>query len=102
MNGMDNMLLTKREYDNLTVLMEHMKDITDKDVENLNRTFKVMRDSRYHYQEDAWLVNSWCNQWNNNEEYNIYKADEVEIFCKDNMLFLIPHADRKPIKLIIA
>ena len=65
-----------------------------------NKTGKIME------QRDRFLpgfkINSWLEQWGSNPEYSIYKADEVEIFCKDSMLFLIPHADRKPIKVIIA
>ena len=47
-------------------------------------------------------VKTWLRQWNEEPEYTIYKADEVELLIHENMLFLIPHADRKPIKLIIA
>ena len=45
---------------------------------------------------------SWLTQWDENSEYSIYKAEDVECFVIENKLFLIPLADRKPIKLIIA
>ena len=45
---------------------------------------------------------SWLIQWDESLEYSSYKAEDVELFAKEDMLFLIPHADRKPIKVIIA
>lgn len=47
-------------------------------------------------------INSWLEQWGSNPEYSMYKAEEVECFVVEDKLFLIPHADRKPIKVIIA
>ena len=47
-------------------------------------------------------INSWLEQWCNNPEYSIYKAEDVDCLVIEDRLFLIPHADRKPIKLIIA
>lgn len=78
-----------------------LMNVTDKDIESLERVFKITRCGR-HYCEDSELVNSWLIQWDENPEYDTYKANEVELLEKGKMLFLIPHADRKPIKLIIA
>ena len=47
-------------------------------------------------------LQSWWKQWCFSEEYADYNGEETELFAKDNMLFLIPKEDRKPIKLIIA
>lgn len=74
---------------------------TDKDIESLKRAIKIARCGQ-HYCEDNALVNSWVTQWNENPEYDIYKADEIELLEKGTGLFLIPKEDRKPIKLIIA
>ena len=72
----------------------------DKVNESLERIFRVAS-LGYEYQEQT-LLGSWCAQWDENPEYDAYTTSEVELFAKDNMLFLIPHVDRKPIKLIIA
>ena len=74
---------------------------TDKDIESLNRVFKIATAGR-HYAEDTELVDAWLTQWNENPEYDIYKSSEIELLEKGNILFLIPLADRKPIKVIIA
>ena len=47
-------------------------------------------------------LQSWWEQWCFSEEYADYNGEETELFVKDNMLFLIPKGDRKPIKVIIA
>ena len=47
-------------------------------------------------------LQSWWKQWCFSEEYTDYNGEETELFVKDNMLFLIPKQDRKPIKVIIA
>lgn len=73
----------------------------DKDIESLKRVFKIARCGR-HYCEDNALVDSWVTQWNENPEYDIYKADEIELLEKGTGLFLIPKENGKPIKLIIA
>ena len=73
----------------------------DKEIETLDRILKVAS-LGYNRQEHTKLLGSWCAQWDENPEYDAYITSEVELFAKDNMLFLIPHADRKPIKLIIA
>ena len=78
-----------------------LMNVTDKDIESLERVFKIARTGR-HYTEDVELVNAWLMQWDENPEYDIYKSNEVELLEKGNMLFLIPHTDRKPIKVIIA
>ena len=78
-----------------------LMNVTDKDAESLERVFKIARAGR-HYAEDTEIVNSWLTQWDENPEYDVYKSNEVELLEKGNMLFLIPHADRKPIKVIIA
>lgn len=75
----------------------------DKDVESLERVFKIARAGR-HYAEDAEIVKAWLAQWNENPEYDIYKSNEVELLEKGNMLFLIPKEEKltKPIRIIIA
>lgn len=45
---------------------------------------------------------SWLIQWDENLEYSMYKAEDVELLTKEDMLFLIPRTDRKPTKVIIA
>ena len=47
-------------------------------------------------------LQSWWEQWCFSEEYIDYNAEDTELFAVDNMLFLIPKGDRKPIKVIIA
>ena len=47
-------------------------------------------------------INSWLEQWGSNPEYSMYKAEDIDCFVIEDKLFLIPNADRKPIKLIIA
>ena len=76
---------------------------TDKDVESLERVFKIAKAGR-HYAEDVEIVNAWLAQWNENPEYNIYKSNEVELLERSSMLFLIPKEEKmtKPIKVIIA
>ena len=65
-----------------------------------NKIGKIME------QRDRFLpgfkINSWLEQWSSNPEYSMYKAEEVDCFVIEDKLFLIPLADRKPIKLIIA
>ena len=79
-----------------------LMSVTDKDVESLERVFKIARAGR-HYAEDTEIVNAWLTQWNENPEYDIYKSNEVELLEKGNMLFLIPkEKNDKPIKVIIA
>ena len=78
-----------------------LTNVTDKDIESLERVFKIARAGR-HYAEDVDIVNAWLAQWDENPEYDIYKSNEVELLEKGNMLFLIPLADKKPIKVIIA
>ena len=76
-------------------------NVTDKDIESLERVFKIAR-AGCHYAEDTEIVNAWLAQWNESPEYNAYKSNEVELLEKENMLFLIPKENRKPIKVIIA
>ena len=73
----------------------------DKEIETLDRILKIAA-LGYNRQEHTKLLASWCSQWDENPEYDSYITNEVELFATGNMLFLIPHADRKPIKLIIA
>ena len=73
----------------------------DKEIESLDRILKITS-LGYNRQEQTKLLASWCAQWDENPEYDSYTTNEVELFATGNMLFLIPHADRKPIKLIIA
>ena len=78
-----------------------MNELWPQVCEETERIWKLLN-TGYHYCEHDPLLESWLKQWCNNPEYNIYNANEVELFAKNNMLFLIPHADRKPIKVIIA
>ena len=75
----------------------------DKVNESLERIFRVIS-LGYGYQEQVALLTSWCVQWDENPEYDSYITSEVELFAKENMLFLIPKDDKmtKPIKVIIA
>ena len=77
-------------------------NVMDKVNESLERIWKVMSSTGYHCEEHTEIVGSWCAQWDENPEYDIYITSEVELFAKENMLFLIPKEDRKPIKVIIA
>ena len=49
-------------------------------------------------------LQSWWEQWCFSEEYADYNGEEIELFIKDNVLFLIPKEEKltKPIKVIIA
>ena len=98
-----NMGLTK-EMDNIDSIMSHIvsEDVfQQRNHETLDRMWKLFKIG-YNYQKHDEIRNSWLKQWDENPEYNCYKANEVELFAKENMLFLIPHADRKPTKMIIA
>lgn len=98
------MFLTKKEQENINSIMSHIVSddaFQKRSHEMLDRMWKLFKIG-YNYQEHDKLRNSWLKQWDKNPEYNCYKASEVELFAKENMLFLIPHADRKPIKVIIA
>lgn len=66
-----------------------------------DRIWKLLN-TGYHYCEHDPLLKSWLKQWCNNPEYNIYNANDIELFARGKMLFLIPKEDRKPIKVIIA
>lgn len=106
MNAMDNIVadyfLGNKDFqETVDELWLQACERTDKDIESLNRVFKIAN-AGYHYAEDIELVNTWLTQWNENPEYDIYKSSEVELLENGNMLFLIPHANGKPIKLIIA
>ena len=101
------MFLTKKEQENIDSIMSHIVSedaFIQRNHETLDRMWKLFKIG-YNYQEHDELRNSWLKQWNENPEYNRYKANEVELFAKGDMLFLIPLADIKPIKpikLIIA
>lgn len=77
-------------------------NVMDKVNESLERIWKIMSSTGHHYEEHTEIVGSWCAQWDENPEYDSYITDEIELFAVDNMLFLIPKGDRKPIKVIIA
>ena len=77
-------------------------NVMDKVNESLERIWKILSSTKYHYEEHTEIVCSWCAQWDENPEYDIYIANDVELFARGKMLFLIPKEDRKPIKLIIA
>lgn len=76
-----------------------LMNVTDDDIESLERLFKIARYGR-HYAEDVELVNSWLTQWSKNPEYNSYKAKDVELHEENGVLFLISQTDNKIIKLI--
>lgn len=79
-----------------------LMNVMDKEIESLARIWKIMSSTGHHYEEHTEIVGSWCVQWDENPEYDSYITNEVELFATGNMLFLIPHANGKPIKLIIA
>ena len=98
------MFLTKKEQENIDSIMSHIVSedaFQQRNHEKLDRMWKLFKIG-YNYQEHDELRNSWLKQWEENPEYNCYKANEIELFAKGKMLFLIPLADRKPIKVIIA
>ena len=98
------MFLTRKEQENIDSIMSHIVSenvFQHRNNEALDRVWKLFKIG-YNYQEHDELRNSWLKQWNENPEYNHYKANEVELFAKGSMLFLIPKESRKPIKLIIA
>lgn len=69
--------------------------------EGTERIWKLLN-TGYHYCEYEPILKSWLEQWCKNPEYNVYNANDVELFIKGTGLFLIPTANGKPIKLIIA
>lgn len=77
-------------------------NVMDKANESLERIWKIMSSTGYHYEEHTEIVGSWCAQWDEKPEYDIYIANDVELFARGKMLFLIPKESKKPIKLIIA
>ena len=98
------MFLTKKEQENIDSIMSHIvsEDVfQQRNHETLDRMWKLFKIG-YNYQEHDEIRNSWLKQWDENPEYNCYKANEVELFAKENILFLIPHANGKPTKMIIA
>lgn len=98
------MFLTKKEQENIDLIMSHIvsEDVLQKcNHESLDRMWKLFKIG-YNYQEHDELRNSWLKQWDENPDYNCYKANEVELSVKGNKLFLIPKEDKKPIKIIIA
>lgn len=76
-------------------------NVMDKEIESLDRILKIAS-LGYNRKEYTKLLASWCAQWDENPEYDSYITNEVELFTTGNILFLIPLADKKPIKLIIA
>ena len=80
---------------------EAMNILWPQALEISNRIYKVVAAYRLNEVDPAY-VKIWLRKWNEEPEYTIYNADDVELLIHENMLFLIPHADRKPIKLIIA
>ena len=98
-----NMDLTK-EMDNIVSIMSLIEPdevFQKRNREMWDRVWKLFKIG-YNYQEHDELRNSWVLQWDENPEYDCYKANEIELFAKGNMLFLIPKENKKPIKLIIA
>lgn len=100
------MFLTKKEQENIDSIMSYIvsEDTFQKhDHEKLDRIWKLFKIG-YNYQEHDELRNSWLKQWDENPEYNEYKAMEVNLLVDGKMLFLIPKEERltKPIRVIIA
>jgi hypothetical protein len=62
-------------------------------LEKIAKIKSILHNNNYKYYA------LWLDKWENEYEY---LANEVELLSVDNVLFLIPHADRKPIKLIMA
>lgn len=77
-------------------------NVMDKANESLERIWKILSSTGYHYEEHMEIVDSWSAQWDENPKYDVYTSDEVELFAQGKMLFLIPKENKKPIKLIIA
>lgn len=99
MNVMDNIIAEycsgKRTY------REAMNELWPLAHEITERMYKVVAEYRLNEVAPTY-IKTWIRQWNEEPVYTIYKADEVELLIQNNMLFLIPKGDRKPIKVIIA
>jgi hypothetical protein len=78
----------------INLLWPQVSEISD-------RMYKVVAEYRLNEVNSAY-VKTWLRKWNEEPEYTIYNADEVNLLIHENKLFLIPIANRKPIKLIIA
>ena len=87
-------------YSGKKTYREAMNELWPQARELTERMWKVFNTSGHNQNKE--FTKSWLRQWYNDPEYNQYNADDVELLIKGNGLFLIPHADRKPIKLIIA
>lgn len=66
-----------------------------------NRMYKVVAEYRLN-EVDPTYVKTWIRKWNEEPEYTIYNAEEVDLLIHENMLFLIPKENGKPIRIIIA
>jgi hypothetical protein len=103
-----NMVLTK-ETDNIVSdylagkipYREAINLLWPQALEISNRIYKVVAEYRLNEVDSAY-VKIWLRKWNEEPEYTIYNADEVDLLIHENKLFLIPLASKKPIKLIIA
>ena len=101
MNEMDNIV---SDYLNGKIpYREAMNKLWPQALEISNRMYKVVAAYRLNEVNPAY-VKIWLRKWNEEPEYTIYKADEVELSIHDNKLFLIPKEERttKPIRIIIA
>ena len=104
MKGMDNMFLAKKDQENFDSIMSYIvsdNEFQKRTNEKLDRMWKLFKIG-YNYQEHEELRNSWLKQWDENPNYNIYKAKDVHLLASDNMLFLIPYEHARPTKVIIA
>lgn len=99
MSETDNLI--KKYYFGEITYGEVINELWPQACEMNDRWWKILS-TGYHYYEHTELTHSWCKQWCENPEYNQYNADDVELLARDNMLYLIPKEDRKPIKVIIA
>lgn len=99
MNEMDNVvsdyLAGKISY------REAMNILWPQALEISYRMYKVVAEYRLNEVDSAY-VKTWLRKWNEEPEYTIYNADEVELSIHENMLFLIPKENGKPTKVIIA
>lgn len=99
MRGTDD--LVKKYYSGEITYGEVIHKLWPQACEMNDRWWKILN-AGYHYCEHEGLTHSWLKQWCTEPDYSIYNAEDVELFARENMLFLIPKEDKKPIKLIIA
>lgn len=87
-------------YSGKKTYREVINELWPQACELTERMWKVFNTSGNNQNKE--FTKLWLRQWCNDPEYNQYNADDVELLIKGNSLFLIPYADKKPIKVIIA